>query len=274
MLTVVQVGGGLLFGSLALLADSAHQLVDVAALALALVAGRLATRPARGRNTYGWRRADVLGAQASAVLLLASSVWIAVEAADRLSDAPDINGPGVAVLGVAGLAVNGGSAWWLARVGGGGLNLRAAVAHLLADAAGSAGVLVAGLAMAVAGAAWVDGAVSAAIAVAVAVAAVVLLRDTTRILLEAAPAGVDLAAIEATLLAGADVKAVHHLHVWALGSDEPALSAHVVLDDATSLHDAQLRGDTLKLELSTRFGIDHATLELECHACDESAGTA
>jgi cobalt-zinc-cadmium efflux system protein len=272
----VQLVAGIAFGSLALIADSAHMASDVVALALALLAQGLISRPASNRNTYGMQRAEVLAAQANAAALLLISVWVVYEAIQRFSSPEPIDGWGVVIVGALGLAVNAGSAWIIARSSGDSLNLRGAFLHLASDAAGSVGVIVAGLVFIATGAEWVDPLVSILISVLVLVAAAQLLRDATRVLLEGAPKGLDVDAVEEALKRSDGVDAVHHLHVWSIGSETPALSAHVVLGGQLTLHQAQARGDELKAELATRFGIEHATLELECHSCDDdehSTGT-
>ena len=198
------------------------------------------------------------------------------EAIQRFSNPEPIDGLGVVVVGVLGLGVNAGSAWIIARSSGDSLNLRGAFLHLASDAAGSVGVIVAGLVVIATGAEWVDPLVSILISVLVLIAAWQLLRDATRVLLEGAPKGLDVAAVEQALGTADGVEAVHHLHIWSIGSETPALSAHVVLAGELTLHDAQTRGDELKAELVTRFGIEHATLELECHTCgddDHDTGT-
>lgn len=268
-LAVAQVLGGLAFGSLSLLADAAHQLVDVVALGSVLLAQQLARRPAAGRRTYGLQRADVLASLACAVLLLASSVWIVLEAIERFGSPVSIDGPWVVALAILGLAVNGGSAYLLVRTASRSLGIRSAVTHLMADAAGSLGVLIAGLAAWLFDVSWVDTVLSLAIAAAVAVAAVQLMRESTHLLLEGAPQGIDPDAVAGALGDEPDVEAVHHLHVWALASDVPAMSAHVQLRGEVTLHEAQQTGDRLKTMLHDRFGIEHTTLELECHPCED-----
>lgn len=261
--------GGLVFGSLALLADAAHMLSDVAGLAIALVAQHLLDRPASVRHTYGLQRAEVLGAQANGVLLLATAGWILFEAARRIGDPPEVAGGGVLVVATLGLAVNVGSAVLLARASGESLNMRGAYAHMMADAAGSVGVIVAALAVITAGANWVDPAVSVLIGLLVVRTSWRLLRDTTHVLLEGTPDAIDAAEVERWFSTAPGVASVHHIHLWHLTSETTALSAHVVLHDQPSLHEAQARGDVLKDELWQRFAIAHSTLELECHRCDD-----
>jgi cobalt-zinc-cadmium efflux system protein len=270
---VVEVVGGFAFSSLALLADATHMTTDVAALGIALGAQSLASRPASGRRTYGWGRAEILAAQANGVLLVAAAVWIGVEAVHRLDSPEAVGGVGVIVVATAGLAVNVGSAVLLGRVRGGNLNLRGAFLHMALDAVGSVAAIVAGIAVVAFDADRVDPAVSIVVAALVLWSAWGLLRDSTNILLEGVPAGLHADRVEAALAAAPGVDAVHHLHLWELGSEVPALSAHVVLGGPLTLHDAQLRVDDLKAMLSERFGIDHATLEMECHDCvDDEPG--
>ena len=265
---VAELIGGVVFGSLALLADAAHMLSDVAGLAIALLAQHLLARPASVRHTFGLQRAEVLGAQANGVLLLASAGWILFEAVRRISDPPPVAGRGVLIVAVLGLTINVGSAVLLARHRGRSLNMRGAYVHMLADAAGSVGVIVAAVAVITVGADWVDPVASVFIGSLVVITAYGLLRDTTHVLLEGAPDSIDPAEVERWLSAAPGVTSVHHLHLWNLTSETTALSAHVVLEGRPSLHQAQARGDVLKDRLADRFAILHSTLELECHECE------
>lgn len=269
---VAEVVGGVVFRSLALLADAAHMTSDVAGLVVALVAQRLVERPATARHSYGMQRAEVLGAQANAVTLLVVAGWVVFEAVRRVGEPTEVVGGGLLVVAVAGLVVNLGSAVLLARSRGGSLNMHGAFVHMAVDAAGSVAAISAGVAVVVWNADWVDPAMSMVIAVLVLWSAWGLLRATAHVLLEGAPAGIDPAQVEASVAADVEVEAVHHLHLWNLASDVPALSAHVVVKGEVSLHDAQQTGDRLKALLDERFGIGHATLELECHVCDTPDG--
>lgn len=265
---VVEVVAARAFGSLALLADAAHMGSDVAALGIALVAQRLLQRPATARHSYGLQRADVLAAQLNGLGLVAVTVWIFYEAGRRLGTPVEVAGGGLLVVAVLGLGVNAASAWLLFRARGRSLNMRGAFAHMAADAGSSLGAVVAGAAVLFWGATWADAGVSVLIGVLVLWSAWGLLRDATQVLLEGTPRGLDAGAVEAALAAEDDVERVHHLHLWNLASDTPALSGHVVLRGGMSLHDAQDRAQQLKVLLAERFGIDHATLELECHPCE------
>lgn len=268
VLLIAEVIGGLVFGSLALLADAAHMLSDVAGLVIALVAQSLMARPHSEQHTFGLLRAEALGAQANAILLLASTGWILVEAVRRLGEAHTIDGGPVLVVATLGLLVNLGSAYALARVRGDNLNIEGAYAHMMADAAGSVGAIVAGAAVVLFGAVWVDTVASILIAALVLVSGWRLLKATTRVLMEAAPPNLDTSEVTAALRAESAVEDVHHLHLWSLSSDTPAMSAHVVLAGEMDLHEAQERGAALREMLLERFGIRHATLELECHVCE------
>jgi cobalt-zinc-cadmium efflux system protein len=263
----VEVVGGFAFGSLALLADAAHMATDVVVLAMAYAALRIARRPPTDRHTFGFARTEVLVAQANGLLLFAGAVVVIVEAIRRLGNPPDVVASGLVVIGGLGLVVNIASARALYRHAHENLNVRGAFWHLLSDALGSIGVIVAGVGIGVFGADWLDPVVSIGISLLVVVAAWQLLRDAGRVLLEAVPAGLDAAAVRDAIGATPGVEAVHHLHLWTMGSEQPALSAHVVLTGPLSLHEAQLRAGGLKEMLAAEFGIDHATLEVECHAC-------
>jgi cobalt-zinc-cadmium efflux system protein len=268
---VVEVVAGLATHSLALLADAAHMASDVIALVIALVAQALLARPATDRHSYGLQRAEVLGAQANGIGLVVVAAWIVVTAVQRLGSPADVHGGALLVVAALGLVVNLGSVVVLQRAAGDSLNMRGAVLHMGLDAAGSVAAMIAGVA-ALGGADRVDPAVSIVVAALVLWSAWGLLRSTAHVLLEGTPRGVDPDAVADALLAEAGVEAVHHLHVWSLASDVPALSAHVVLEGEQTLHEAQAAGGRLKELLDHRFGITHATLELECHPCDDPPG--
>lgn len=266
LLLVAMVVGGALFSSLALLADAAHQATDVIGLFVAWLALRTARRSGSDRYTYGLQRIEVLGALVNAVLLVASASWIAVEAVRRWGATDDIDGPGVIVLAVVGLAVNGGGALMLSRHSGSSLNMRAAVVHLVADAAGSVIVLGVGLSVTLADWRWTDPVASLLLATMVLVTGWRLLTRTTSVLLEAAPHPGSATELAAAMSAHPDVEDVHHVHVWSLDSETAALTAHVVVD-RTTLHEAQRVSRELERLLEDR-GVEHSTLSLECHPCD------
>jgi cobalt-zinc-cadmium efflux system protein len=268
---VVEIIGGLAFHSLALIADAAHMATDVIALTIAMIAQVLVDRPATARHSFGLKRSEVLGAQFNGVVLIGVSVLIIVEAISRIGSPSDVIGPGVVAVASIGLVINLISAVLLLRAEGQSLNMHGAFLHMAADAAGSVAAIAAGVAAWVWHADWVDPIASIAIAVLVAASAWGLLRDTTNVLLEGSPRGIDPDAVRNALADDPSVEAVHHVHLWSLASDEPSLSAHVVLSGEVTLHEAQQHGAALKAMLADRFDIDHSTLELECHPCDEPA---
>jgi len=267
LLMVGQVVAGIAFHSLTLLADAVHLVSDVSGLALAILAFRLAGMPATPRHSFGLQRAEVLAPLANAVILFAAAVWIFVEAARRLANPVHVDGLGMVVVASAGLVVNVGSSWLLGRVRGRSLNMRGAFLHLAADAVSSLGALVAGLVIVVWGADRADPIVALGVGMLVLWATWRLVVDSTHVLLEGTPKGIDPADVERALLAEGGVDDVHDLHLWSIASDVAALSSHVVLAAGSELtvHDAQARGERLKEMLDDRFGIQHATLELECH---------
>jgi len=266
-LLAVQIVGAAAFGSLALLADAGHQGSDVVALLVAVAAQAVAARGPNDDYTFGLRRAEVMGALANAVLLLAAAAWVVAEAVQRLGDPPEVSGWGVATLGVAGLVVNGGCAWLLHRTGDRSHNIRGAALHLVGDAAGSLGVVAAGTAVAIGGPDWIDAMVALPIAALLVWTGAGLVRRTTRILLEGTPAGVEPGELAEVISGHERVADVHHLHVWSVDSTTVALSAHVVVDVET-LHEAQLVAAEVE-RLLADHGVAHATLAVECHPCGD-----
>ena len=262
-LLVVEALGGLVFHSLALLADAAHLVSDVAGLGIALLALRLTVRPVSTRHSFGLARAEVLAAQASVFLLMGAGGWILVESLGRIRDPVIVNGVGLAVVATVGLAVNLGSALLVRRSVGASLNMQASFVHLATDAVGSAGAIIAGLLILGWGLQRADPMVSLATATLVLWAGWGLLRDTTHILMEGAPRGLDPDRVRDAMLAVDDVGDVHHLHVWTLASDIPALSAHVVVTGEPTLRDAQRTAGQVKTALAEQFAITNVTLELE-----------
>lgn len=264
---VVEIVGGLLFGSLALLADAAHMASDVAALGIALIAQRLAQRPPSARHTFGMQRAEVIGAQVNALVLIGLAAFIVIEALERIDSPQEVDGGGLLLVALIGLGVNVGSAVAIRRKAGRDLNMRGAYLHMALDAVGSVGALAAGL-FVLAGIEGADPIVSIAIAALVVYSSYRLLREAWHVLMEGTPPGLDPAKVRRVLLEDPSVEDVHHLHLWTISSGSVAMSAHVLLEGEMSLHDAQVHGDRIRGLLAERFAIDHCTLELECHPCD------
>ena len=272
-LLVAEVAGGIVFGSLALLADAAHLVSDVAGLGIALGALVLTARPVSIRHSFGFARAEVMAAQVSALLLLAAGVWILVEAISRLGDPVAVQGAGLAVVATLGLVVNAGSAVVVHRAQGESLNMRASFVHLATDAAGSLGAIVAGLV--ILGWGWdrADSVVSIATAVLVLWTGWGLLRESTHVLMEGTPRGLDPDQVTDTIAGVDGVIGVHHLHLWNLASDIPAASAHVVLDGHPTLHQAGRTADRVRAALADQYTLTNVTLELEDVTASATAPT-
>jgi cobalt-zinc-cadmium efflux system protein len=262
--TVVEVVGGLVAGSLALLADAVHMLSDNVALALALVAAWLADKPATSERTFGYKRAEVLAALANGVLLVALAIWIFVEAVMRLRDPGEVLGGWMLVIALVGMVVNVGAGFVLARARSHSLNVEAAFRHVFADLLGSIGVAVA--AVVVLTTDWVeaDPLVSILIGGLVLASAWTILRDSTAILLESTPRGIDAAELGRRVASAPGVVEVHDLHVWTITSGFPALSAHVLVRPGEDCH---RRRRELEQLLRDEFGIEHTTLQVD-HADD------
>jgi cobalt-zinc-cadmium efflux system protein len=205
------------------------------------------------------------------VTLLAVVGWICFEAVRRIANPATVEGGGLLTVATIGLVINVGSAVILLRAQGRSLNMRAAFLHMASDAAGSVAVIAAGVGVLIWHVTWVDPVASFVVALLVLWATWSLLRETVHVLMEGVPRHMDVAEVEAALASQPGIQSVHHLHLWNLASDMPALSAHVVLADDETLHEAQERGDSLRAMLHERFGIEHSTLELECHPCFEVA---
>lgn len=256
----VEAAVGFWSGSLALLADAGHMLADAGALGMAIAAQRIASRPRTARQTYGFRRAEVLAAFINGVLLVGVAIGVVVEAAQRLATSHAVHGEAISVTAAAGLAVNGAAAWVLARGGRGNVNVRAALAHVLSDAMGSVGALVAGLLVAVWGLSWADPVASVFIAALVAANAVRLVRETAHVLMQGSPPGVDCAAVDAAVRRVAGVLDVHDLHAWRISDGFDVLTVHVVVADPAS-------GTAIAREVTAllheEFGIAHATVQPE-----------
>ncbi|MEA3019011.1 MAG: cobalt-zinc-cadmium efflux system protein [Actinomycetota bacterium] len=262
-----EVIGGLASRSLGLLADAAHNLTDVAGVAFALVAVRWARRAPTERRSFGYHRGTVLAAQANATLILAATALIGFEGIRRLSNPSEVKGGLVVAVALVALLANTGAALllWEKR---GDVNMRAALLHMASDAAASFGVAVAGgVILATGRFEWLDPAISLAIGVIIGWQAIKLMGETTSLLLESTPDGLDVDGVTATMLAVPGVENVHDMHVWSLSSEVRALSAHVILEGHPTLEEAQVVGTAVKAAVSGPFSIAHATLELECEGC-------
>jgi len=260
VLLVAELVGGLLTGSLAVLADAGHLLSDVGSIVLALIAARLATLPASGQRTFGYQRSEVLAALVNGLLLVAVSIGIAWAAIGRLSDPPAIDGAGVLALGLLGLAGNLAATWVLARGQREDINLEGVLRHSFADAIGSLGVVIAGAFVLLGGSDIVDPIVGLLIAALVLASSWRLIKEPFEVLMEAAPVDLDVDEMGAAICREPGVRSVHDLHVWTVTAGFGALSAHVVVAQG---RDRDLICRRLELMLDERFGIEHTTLQME-----------
>jgi cobalt-zinc-cadmium efflux system protein len=263
---LVEVVVGFIASSLALISDAGHMLTDAGALALGLVAIRLAQRPAQGRMTYGLKRAEILSAQANGITLLLLSLWFVYEAIHRLITPPEVTGGLVLIVALVGIGVNLLATWTLSKANRESLNVEGAFQHILTD-------LFAFIATAIAGGIiYFSGGYNRVDAIAALVVAALMLRagyglvkESGRIFLEAAPKGLDPQEIGDAMVSEADVVEVHDLHVWEVSSEFPALSAHVLVGAETDCHKARRKLENL---LEERFEVHHTTLQVD-HATPE-----
>ncbi len=257
---VAEAVGGLLTHSLALLADAGHMLSDVAALALSLFAFWIAKRPATSRRSYGYYRAEILVALANGATLIAISIFVFVEAFDRLREPPEVLGEATAAIALGGLAVNLVGMLVLRRGGSDNLNMKGARLHVATDALGSVGALAAGLAVWLFGWRQADAAASFAIGALIVFSSWALLRETVSVLMESAPAHVDLDAVRDALAEVPGVSAVHDLHCWSITTGLVALSCHVCVADEAG--NGRVLAE-VRNRLHERFGIEHTTIQIE-----------
>lgn len=265
-LLVAEAVGGFLTGSLALLADAGHVLSDAGSIVLALIAARLASLPAAGRRTFGYQRSEVLAALVNGLLLVGVSVAVAVAALGRLGDPPEIDGWGVLALGLVGLAGNVAATIVLARGQREDINLEGVLRHSAADALGSIGVVVAGAFVLLGGSPIVDPIVGLLIAALILASSWRLIKEPFDVLMEAAPAGMDVDGIGAAICLEEGVRSVHDLHVWTVTAGFGAIAAHVVVAQGA---DRDLIRRRLELTLREGYGIEHTTLQMEEEASQE-----
>jgi cobalt-zinc-cadmium efflux system protein len=260
LLMAAEIVAGVLAHSLALLADAAHMLTDAGALLLGLVVMRLVRRPAAGNLTFGLKRSEILSAQANGATLLVLAALIVYEAIHRLVTPPQPAGTVVLVVALAGIAVNLAATRLVAGADRESMNVRGAYLHLLTDLLAFVATAIAGLVILTTGFARADAIASLLVAAIMLRAAYGLLRDSGRVLLEAAPAGLDVAEIRDAITQHPNVQSVHDLHVWQVSSGFPALSAHVLVRPGDDCHAVRR---ALEQMLDERFAIDHTTLQVD-----------
>ena len=263
---VVQIVGAILTGSLALLADAAHMFTDAAALVIALIATAIAARPADDRRTFGYQRAEVIGALVNGIVLIVLSLWVAFEAVQRLLSPgeTEVQGGLMLVVAVVGLLANAVSMWLLGRAQKRSINVRGAYLEVLGDLIGSAAVIVAAIVIVTTGFVQADAIASLFIAVMIVPRAIGLLREVMAVLTESAPTGVHVAEIRTHLREADGVVDVHDVHVWQLTRGAPVFSAHVVVEEA-ALTDGRASRILASLQtcLADHFDVEHSTFQLE-----------
>jgi cobalt-zinc-cadmium efflux system protein len=267
---LVEVVVGVVAQSLALLSDAAHMLTDAASIVLALVAIRLAARPARGHYTYGLKRTEILSAQANGLTLLLLSLWLTYEAIRRLIAPPDVAGGLVVITAVVGIVVNLAAAWAISHANRSSLNVEGAFQHILTDLFGFIATAIAGLVVLTTGFARADAIATLVVVALMLRAGVGLVRESGRIFLEAAPAHLNPDVLGDRMVTVGQIEEIHDLHVWQITSGQVALSAHVLVDPAGDCH--ALRR-TLEQVLAQDYTITHTTLQVD-HSLSATASHA
>ncbi|WP_018350254.1 cation diffusion facilitator family transporter [Longispora albida] len=254
--------------SLALLSDAAHMLTDAAAIVLALVAMRLAARPPRGGYTFGLKRAEILSAQANGLTLLLLGAWLAYESVERIIDPPEVKGGLVLATALAGIVVNVAAAWCMSKANRSSLNVEGAYQHVLNDLYVFIATAIAGLIVVVTGFTRADGIATLIVVGFMVKAGVGLLRESGRILLEAAPAGLDPETLGGELAALPGVVEIHDLHVWQITSGQAAMSAHVLVVPEADCH--AVRAD-IETFMRKQHHLGHTTLQVDHCGAEELA---
>ncbi|MCK5392306.1 MAG: cation transporter [Deltaproteobacteria bacterium] len=266
---IVEAVAGFYTGSLALLSDAGHMLTDVFALSLAFFAIWFSQKPPTSTKTFGFYRAEILAAFFNSLLLFAISAAILIEAYKRLLIPHEVKSLEMTIVAIIGLCVNLTGAYILFKFQSGNLNIKGALYHVLSDALGSVGAIIAGVIMITTKWYYADSLVSILVSVLIIRGAWVLFRESTHILLEGTPKGIDLGAVQNCICSHNRVISLHDLHVWTLTQGFEALSAHLVVENMENSEDII---SEIKQELSSKFEITHITLQLEEQECEEANG--
>ena len=266
-ITVLEIVGGLLSGSLSLLSDALHNLSDALSVALTWGAMRLARRPRSGLHTYGLKRAEILAALINAVALAAITLFLFQHAIARLLHPAPVDGRMMAVVALFGLVANVAGTLLLRAGSAHSMNVRSAYLHLLGDAASSAAVVVGGVAIMLWRAAWLDPVLTILIGLYILRQSVALVTEAVHVLMEGAPPELDLEALQRLFESFPDVDDVHHVHVWTVGENDVHLIAHVNVRDMSIRESDELRR-SLEAALSQSFDVVHATIQVECGQCE------
>jgi cobalt-zinc-cadmium efflux system protein len=271
ILVAAEAAGAVLAHSTGLMAMAGHDLADAAALLVALVAARLALRPATAAKSFGYHRATILAALANATAIVVVTLGVVAFGAYRLAHPGHVHGALVVAFAAAGLLGNAVAALLL-RERSRDLNLRAVALHFTGDAGAALGVIVAGTVILATGRfEEIDPAAALLVALLIGAQAWRIVHASVDVLLESTPPDLDVAALASAISATEGVSAVHDLHCWSLSSDVRALSAHLVLDGHPTLEQAQVVGERVKASVGERFNVSHATLEMECEPCAEDS---
>lgn len=263
----VQVAVGYFANSLSVLGDAIHNLTDGVALVLALVAVRLARRAPTDEKSYGYHRAGILAAFVNGALLVAFTVFLFIEAAERMRTPHPVNEVAMIIVAAGGIALNLAITFALREEGKTDVNVRSAVVHMFGDTISSAGIIAAAVLIQVTGALYWDAVVSILIGVLILWSSWEILRETVNLLLEGTPRGIDPDAVARSLAAMEGVNGVHHLHIWALGPSLPALSCHLMVGDVPVRTTSSLL-DQITRMLEKEYSIAHATIQFEFAGCD------
>jgi len=263
---VIEVIGGILSGSLALLGDAGHMLVDALAIGLSLLAMAIARRPPSATKTFGYHRLEILAALANGTILVFVSVYIFYEAYQRFLEPPAVKPPLMLLVAAIGLLANLGGVILLNRDSYRSLNVKAAFWHIIGDTLSSVGVIIAGIVILFTGWYVADPIAAIVIGVIIVWGAVRIVSESVNILLEAVPRGIEIAKVIDSIKNVSGVNEVHDIHIWTITSNMYALSAHLVIDDQMVSKSVEIVS-TVKQELAQRFNISHTTLQLECESC-------
>jgi len=267
LFVAIEIVVGVRANSLALIGDALHNVTDTVALLLALFAVRVEKRPATSAKSYGWHRAGVLAAFINAGVLVALTIFLFVEAVQRLRVVHQVNSAAMLMTACGALLLNGAITFWLRAEGKRDLNIRGAVLHMLGDAISSAGIISAAVLIRITGALYWDPAVTIIIGVLILWSSWGILREAMNLLLEGTPAGIDPEAVTRSIAALDGVTGVHHVHIWALGASRPALSCHLMVGDIPVRSTGNLLAQVNEL-LEHDFGITHTTVQFEFASCD------
>jgi len=271
LITFAQLAGGIVSGSLALLGDALHNFSDVTALFISWAAHRVSHRNPDKQSTFGYKRAGIIAALFNASVLVVIGVYLCYASVLRLIEPEPVLSQWVIAMGIAGIIVNGGSIWLLEADAHGNMNIRAAYLHLIGDVLTSVAVVIGGTAIYYWQLYWIDPLISIVIALYLIAASAGLVRESTAILMQFAPASIDLDELNALLSHDRDIAGIHHIHLWRLDDHAIHLEAHLDFREDLTLSAAAATMERIEALLKTHFGITHTTFQCEFDRCDDKA---